>query len=804
VPVFNEARHIASNLDLLIHEAEESFADFEILVVSDGSTDGTNAQVFSFKDPRIRLLISPVNSGKGHAVRRGFQEAKGGLIFFIDGGMEIHPRSLRAFSDLLKENRADIVIGSKRHRQSKVHYPLSRRILSRIYQLFVRGLFGVNFTDTQVGLKLFRREVIAAILPDLRIDRYGFDLEILTLAKLRGFDRVIEAPVQMDYFLRRRRALPLEALHIGRVGLSLLGDTLRLYRRTRKLKETPRTNRWMSAGAVVLLAALTVAYLYPAFTPVIEGQTDRVMSDGTDSATLPYNYGVLREILGERPSELFYGAVPARHLNAPAGFALWIPWSERALALFSSLFVPLEHVSTLYVALIMFLNGLCMFALGRRLGWPRALALGLAIGWAFCPFTRARAQVHAGFAGTYHVPLALLSVLWALHGRPLRAAFGFLAVAMAPHYLVITLAFISPLMVSAGWFLQPPHRARRALAHLAAASVPMILLLGWCYTKPIPQDLIAAGVAAQPPSGRTEGGGPHSFLTRFAAHPVDYFTGDIALGDEDWNPLRAGLSHGVLSTLGNSNAHERANGIRWVVWALAAAGLFYLPRENRRAKAALFVFGAFAFWLSLAPPGPSYWLYSLVSQIRVPSRAGIYVHFAALLFAGLFVRHFRFLALALPLLMIADLPPFLQNMTISKLRPPLESLHGEGCGAGMYYPYVAGNWGMIESYHFLQEMRGTRCDIVNRQWPDEGSEKMYRAMGLSLAVLNSFNAQNPQTVGLLVKTAQCAPLSYIVFDPRTQTAAREAVCAQLGWRMSEARVCKRDPRPLLKNPAECF
>jgi hypothetical protein len=718
--------------------------------------------------------------------------------------MELHPRSLRVFSDLLKENRADIVIGSKRHRASKVHYPLSRRILSRIYQSFVRSLFGVNFTDTQVGLKLFRREVIAAVLPDLRIDRYGFDLEILTLAKLRGFGRVIEAPVQMDYFLRHRRALPVELAHICRVGLSLLGDTLRLYRRTRRLEGRTARKFLMSAGAVALLAGLTVAYLYPAFTPLVEGQTDRVMSDGTDSATLPYNYGVLRELLSERPSELFYGAVPARHLNAPAGFALWIPWSERALALFSSAFVPLEHVSTLYVALIMFLNGLCMFALGRRLGWPRALALGLAIGWAFCPFTRARAQVHAGFAGTYHVPLALLSVLWALHGRPVRAALGFLAVGMAPHYFVITLAFVSPFLTAIGWFLEPPPQARRALIRLAAALVPMILLLGWCFTKPIPQDLIAAGVAARPPSGRTEGGGPHSFLTRFAAHPVDYFTGDIALGGEDWNPLRADLSRDVLATLGDSNAHERANGIRWAVWLLAAAGLLYRPRENLAAKSALFVFGAFAFWLSLAPPGPSYWLYSLVSQIRVPSRAGIYVHFAALLLAGLFVRRFRFLALALPLLMIAGLPPFLQNMTVTKLRPPLASLHGGGCGAGMYYPYVAGNWGMIESYYFLQEMRGTRCDIVNRQWPDEGSEKMYRAMGLSLAVLNTFNAQNPQTIGLLVKTAQCAPLSYIVFDPRTAVAAREAVCAELGWQMSEARVCKRDPRPLLKNPAECF
>jgi glycosyltransferase involved in cell wall biosynthesis len=240
VPVFNEAAHIAANLDLLIAELEDSFDAFEVLVVSDGSTDGTNARVFSFKDPRMRLLISSVNSGKGHAVRRGFQETKGEYIFFIDGGMELHPRAIRLFFDLLKQHGADIVMGSKRHPESKVHYPWYRRGLSRIYQQLIRLLFGVNFTDTQVGLKLFRREVITAILPDLRIDRYGFDLEILTLAKLRGFESVLEAPVQMDYFLRHRRALPLELAHIFRVSIHLLSDTLKLYLRTRRLRKEAR------------------------------------------------------------------------------------------------------------------------------------------------------------------------------------------------------------------------------------------------------------------------------------------------------------------------------------------------------------------------------------------------------------------------------------------------------------------------------------------------------------------------------------------------------------------------------------
>lgn len=238
VPVFNEATHIAANLALLVKEVSESFAQFEILVVSDGSTDGTEAKILeALKDPRLRLLASIKNSGKGHAVRRGFSEAKGDLIFFIDGGMELHPKSIGIFYGIMKKSGADIVIGSKRHPLSKVIYPWYRRLLSRTYQLIIKILFGVNFTDTQVGLKLFRREVIVAILPDLRIDRYGFDLEILTLAKVRGFTKVVDAPVQMDYFLRHRRALPIELLHIFKVGISLLGDTFKLYCRTRRLEK---------------------------------------------------------------------------------------------------------------------------------------------------------------------------------------------------------------------------------------------------------------------------------------------------------------------------------------------------------------------------------------------------------------------------------------------------------------------------------------------------------------------------------------------------------------------------------------
>ncbi len=239
VPVFNEARQITDNIALLIREVEEYFINFEIIVVSDGSTDGTNLKLTMLNHPVVRSLIVGKNLGKGHAVRAGFQMASGDYILFIDGGMEIHPKEIRTFVGLMALYNADIVIGSKRHPQSMVDYPTHRRFLSWLFQLLIRRLFDVDVTDTQVGIKLLRKPVVDAILPHLEVNRYGFDLELLSLAKRKGFRNMLEAPVRIDYFAKNRRPFLYELIHVLRVGVSLLKDTINLYRRLRRLEEKP-------------------------------------------------------------------------------------------------------------------------------------------------------------------------------------------------------------------------------------------------------------------------------------------------------------------------------------------------------------------------------------------------------------------------------------------------------------------------------------------------------------------------------------------------------------------------------------
>jgi glycosyltransferase involved in cell wall biosynthesis len=137
--------------------------------------------------------------GKGHALSVGVRHASGELVIFIDADMELNPREIRSFVSILERGGYDIVVGSKRHRESRVRYPVFRRLQSMAYQLLVRILFDLNVRDTQTGLKLFRREVLARSVPLLAVKRFAFDLELLVVAHHLGYHRITEAPVELDF-----------------------------------------------------------------------------------------------------------------------------------------------------------------------------------------------------------------------------------------------------------------------------------------------------------------------------------------------------------------------------------------------------------------------------------------------------------------------------------------------------------------------------------------------------------------------------------------------------------------------------
>jgi glycosyltransferase involved in cell wall biosynthesis/O-antigen/teichoic acid export membrane protein len=172
---------------------------YELIVVSDGSTDETVRIASAALGGQMRVIHYPERVGKGQALRVGLGEARGAYVAFIDADGDIDPASIAALVETMEVDEPDIVLASKRHPLSEVDYPTTRRVLSWWYHKLGRFLFRVDVRDTQTGLKLIRREVLETVLPKLLEKRFAFDLELLVVARRHGFDRVVEVPVRIDY-----------------------------------------------------------------------------------------------------------------------------------------------------------------------------------------------------------------------------------------------------------------------------------------------------------------------------------------------------------------------------------------------------------------------------------------------------------------------------------------------------------------------------------------------------------------------------------------------------------------------------
>jgi glycosyltransferase involved in cell wall biosynthesis len=198
-PVYNGAGYIAQNLSDIVAALEALGRPFEVIVVSDGCTDGGPALARALQDERVTVLDYPENAGKGTAILHGIAHARGRLVGWLDSDLDISPESIVYAANRFEEAPVDAVVGSKRHPQSRVCYPLLRRVYSTGYQLLVRLLFRINVRDTQVGAKVFRREMLDTVAPLVLVKRHAFDLEILAVGAEFGFDRVEEAPVALAY-----------------------------------------------------------------------------------------------------------------------------------------------------------------------------------------------------------------------------------------------------------------------------------------------------------------------------------------------------------------------------------------------------------------------------------------------------------------------------------------------------------------------------------------------------------------------------------------------------------------------------
>lgn len=197
IPAYNESARLGATLEKVLAYVHAQHWNAEVIVVNDGSRDSTAeiVRTFAAKDPALRLVENPGNRGKGYSVRNGMLNARGQILLFSDADLsspiEEAPKLLAAL-----DQGADIAIGSRwlRAETQTQRQPLHRQLFGRIFNVLLRLTLGLPFKDTQCGFKAFKQPAARAVFPLQKIERWGFDPEILFLARKFGL-KVQEVPV---------------------------------------------------------------------------------------------------------------------------------------------------------------------------------------------------------------------------------------------------------------------------------------------------------------------------------------------------------------------------------------------------------------------------------------------------------------------------------------------------------------------------------------------------------------------------------------------------------------------------------
>ena len=209
IPSYNAQFCIENTLSTIISYFKNKNYYIEIIIVNDGSIDLTrevtqeyiklftnSPEIFLSEKIRIKLIENENNSGKGFSVKKGILKSCGQFILFTDADLST---PIEEFENLFYNLNIgfDIAIGSRDLPESKIlqHQNIIRESMGKVFNFFVRKLVKLDFRDTQCGFKLFKKEAANIIFPKMKINGFGFDVEILYIAKRLGF-KVIEVPVK--------------------------------------------------------------------------------------------------------------------------------------------------------------------------------------------------------------------------------------------------------------------------------------------------------------------------------------------------------------------------------------------------------------------------------------------------------------------------------------------------------------------------------------------------------------------------------------------------------------------------------
>lgn len=223
LPAHQEAASLRANLERA--SAALRGEDVELVVVDDGSTDATHAEAVRAAEAGLPVVAVRLerNAGKGAALFRGVAASRGGLVAFLDADLEIAPEEVLRLREVMRSTGADVVVGARSGERND--FPLPRRVLSGVFRATVSFLFGLAVSDTQTGIKLFRREVLERVAPKMSVGGFAFDVELLVAATRFGY-AVTQCPVEVAF----SREGGLGRMRLGTL-LRTLADGVRIYYR---------------------------------------------------------------------------------------------------------------------------------------------------------------------------------------------------------------------------------------------------------------------------------------------------------------------------------------------------------------------------------------------------------------------------------------------------------------------------------------------------------------------------------------------------------------------------------------------
>ena len=229
IPAYNESERLALSLPKVVEYTDKNDLQAEIIVVDDGSRDDTAEVVrhFARTHPEVRLLENPGNRGKGYSVRNGMLHALGDVMLFTDADLSspIYEAS-KLFAAI--QQGADVAIGS-RWLQAELQterQPWFRQLYGRLFNLALRLTLGLNYRDTQCGFKAFTRAAAHTVFTRQRIERWGFDPELLFLANKFNL-RTVEVPVEWAHDHRSKISPLRDGLKMGVEMLSVRWNDLK-------------------------------------------------------------------------------------------------------------------------------------------------------------------------------------------------------------------------------------------------------------------------------------------------------------------------------------------------------------------------------------------------------------------------------------------------------------------------------------------------------------------------------------------------------------------------------------------------